>query len=84
MQSAFPTYEINVFKHNSSASLFGKRGSNNGGGKKKACPVKKRDLPSKTCVVCGRPFAWRKKWERFWDEASCCLKKYNSETRSKS
>jgi hypothetical protein len=24
---------------------------------------KKADLPSKTCPVCQKPFAWRKKWE---------------------
>ncbi|MFN5726211.1 MAG: DUF2256 domain-containing protein, partial [Pseudanabaena sp.] len=23
-------------------------------------------LPSKDCVVCGKPFTWRKKWERCW------------------
>ncbi|MEY3647080.1 MAG: hypothetical protein RL127_1788 [Bacteroidota bacterium] len=26
--------------------------------------VKKQHLPSKTCPVCNRPFAWRKKWEK--------------------
>ncbi|MFM8738693.1 MAG: DUF2256 domain-containing protein, partial [Cytophagales bacterium] len=25
---------------------------------------KKQHLPSKTCAVCGRPFTWRKKWEK--------------------
>ena len=30
--------------------------------------MKKQDLPSKICVVCGRPFVWRKKWEKVWDE----------------
>ncbi len=34
--------------------------------------VKKQDLPSKICVVCGRPFTWRKKWERVWDELKYC------------
>lgn len=33
---------------------------------------RKRDLPTKTCVACGRPFAWRKKWERCWDEVLTC------------
>ena len=23
--------------------------------------------PEKPCVACGRPFAWRKKWERDWE-----------------
>ena len=26
--------------------------------------VKKQHLPSKTCPICHRPFAWRKKWEK--------------------
>ena len=32
----------------------------------------KRDLPQKTCVVCGLPFAWRKKWARDWDHVTHC------------
>ncbi|MEY8875014.1 MAG: DUF2256 domain-containing protein [Leptothrix sp. (in: b-proteobacteria)] len=32
----------------------------------------KADLPSKTCLHCGRPFAWRKKWERDWAEVRYC------------
>ncbi len=34
--------------------------------------VKKSDLPSKLCLVCRRPFAWRKKWARVWDEVRYC------------
>jgi hypothetical protein len=34
--------------------------------------VDKRDLPEKVCPVCGRPFTWRKKWERVWDEVRYC------------
>lgn len=33
---------------------------------------KKSDLPTKDCVVCGRPFTWRKKWEKVWDEVKYC------------
>lgn len=33
---------------------------------------KKADLPTKDCVVCGRPFTWRRKWERVWDEVLTC------------
>ncbi|MEM1151214.1 MAG: DUF2256 domain-containing protein [Pseudomonadota bacterium] len=33
---------------------------------------KKSDLPTKTCPVCGKPFSWRKKWERVWDEVKYC------------
>mmetsp|Transcript_25001 Transcript_25001/g.40311 ORF Transcript_25001/g.40311 Transcript_25001/m.40311 type:complete len:121 (-) Transcript_25001:432-794(-) len=32
----------------------------------------KSNLPQKDCVVCGRPFTWRKKWERCWDEVKYC------------
>ncbi|HOY80335.1 MAG TPA: DUF2256 domain-containing protein [Hyphomonadaceae bacterium] len=32
----------------------------------------KAHLPSKPCVGCGRPFSWRKKWERCWDEVRFC------------
>nr|WP_199534993.1 DUF2256 domain-containing protein [Shimia thalassica] len=34
--------------------------------------MKKSDLPQKTCVTCGRPFAWRKKWAKVWDEVKYC------------
>lgn len=43
--------------------------------------VSKENLPSKICVVCDRPFTWRKKWERSWDEVTTCSKKCNSERR---
>ncbi|WP_120717707.1 DUF2256 domain-containing protein [Tsuneonella amylolytica] len=33
---------------------------------------KKADLPSKNCAACGLPFAWRKKWERDWDNVKYC------------
>ncbi|WP_271145394.1 DUF2256 domain-containing protein [Brevundimonas sp. NIBR10] len=32
----------------------------------------KRDLPQKTCVSCGKPFAWRRKWARDWDQVKFC------------
>ncbi|AFK04654.1 Uncharacterized conserved protein UCP037205 [Emticicia oligotrophica DSM 17448] len=34
--------------------------------------VKKENLPSKECIVCGRPFTWRKKWEKDWEEVKYC------------
>lgn len=34
--------------------------------------VKKADLPVRTCQTCGRPFTWRKKWERDWDAVKYC------------
>ncbi|MBD2543029.1 DUF2256 domain-containing protein [Planktothricoides sp. FACHB-1370] len=32
----------------------------------------KSDLPEKICVVCQRPFSWRKKWADCWDEVKYC------------
>ncbi|NDC38357.1 MAG: DUF2256 domain-containing protein [Proteobacteria bacterium] len=34
--------------------------------------VKKENLPKKICPSCSRPFSWRKKWERCWDEVRYC------------
>ncbi|MFS2317428.1 DUF2256 domain-containing protein [Maricaulis sp. D1M11] len=28
--------------------------------------------PEKLCTTCGRPFAWRKKWEKVWEEVRYC------------
>jgi hypothetical protein len=43
--------------------------------------VKKENLPSKVCVTCNRPFTWRKKWERCWDEVTTCSKSCNRKRR---
>lgn len=37
--------------------------------------LSKRNLPSKTCIVCNRPFTWRKKWKKVWDEVKYCSEK---------
>jgi hypothetical protein len=37
--------------------------------------VKKADLPSKDCAACGRPFLWRKKWAKVWEEVRFCSDK---------
>ncbi|HQU81023.1 MAG TPA: DUF2256 domain-containing protein [Azonexus sp.] len=34
--------------------------------------TKKSDLPSKTCICCGRPYFWRKKWAAVWAEVKYC------------
>mgnify|MGYP001390809752 CR=1 FL=1 len=34
--------------------------------------LKKQHLPQKVCVSCGRPFSWRKKWEKVWEEVKYC------------
>lgn len=44
----------------------------------------KSNLPTKVCVVCERPFTWRKKWERCWDEVTTCSKRCNTERRRQS
>jgi hypothetical protein len=37
--------------------------------------VKKQDLPQKICLVCKRPFSWRKKWEKDWEQVNYCSEK---------
>ena len=32
----------------------------------------KLNLPTKTCLVCGRPFKWRKKWVKVWEQVKYC------------
>lgn len=32
-------------------------------------------LDSKNCPVCERPFTWRKKWEKNWDNVIYCSDK---------
>lgn len=45
--------------------------------------VKKADLPQKVCVACGRPFVWRKKWERVWAEVKFCSDRCRGEHKKK-
>jgi hypothetical protein len=37
--------------------------------------IKKSDLPQKTCATCGRPFVWRKKWAKVWEQVRYCSDK---------
>ena len=37
--------------------------------------VKKQNLPTKLCIVCNRPFSWRKKWEKVWEDVKYCSDK---------
>jgi hypothetical protein len=41
-------------------------------GKAKLPKFTKATLPSKRCLGCGRPFDWRKKWEKVWAEVKYC------------
>ncbi len=49
--------------------------------------VAKADLPQKTCATCGRPFTWRKKWEKVWQDVrycsdACRIKRGNPEPKA--
>ncbi|MEZ5949102.1 MAG: DUF2256 domain-containing protein [Planctomycetaceae bacterium] len=33
---------------------------------------RKPNLPTKICPACNRPFAWRKKWAKVWDQVKYC------------
>ncbi|QLE02075.1 DUF2256 domain-containing protein [Galbibacter sp. BG1] len=37
--------------------------------------MKKSHLPVKICETCKRPFTWRKKWERDWENVKYCSQK---------
>lgn len=45
--------------------------------------VRKADLPTKICPVCNRPFTWRKKWERVWDEVKYCSDRCRADGRKR-
>lgn len=34
--------------------------------------IKKQHLPVRICKVCARPFTWRKKWEKTWEDVKYC------------
>ncbi len=42
--------------------VCGARGASKAGAHGMPRGVKKENLPTKVCVVCNRPFTWRKKW----------------------
>ncbi|MEW9796903.1 DUF2256 domain-containing protein [Alteromonas sp. CYL-A6] len=46
--------------------------------------MKKSELPSKLCPVCQRPFTWRKKWERDWENVRYCSKRCAGNARKRS
>lgn len=45
---------------------------------------RKPNLPEKTCVVCERPFSWRKKWKRVWEQVKYCSDDCRRARRAKS
>ncbi|WP_248723230.1 DUF2256 domain-containing protein [Seonamhaeicola sp. ML3] len=36
---------------------------------------RKPHLPQKICPICNRPFSWRKKWSKNWDNVKYCSDK---------
>ncbi|MGM0988361.1 MAG: DUF2256 domain-containing protein [Pseudomonadota bacterium] len=42
---------------------------------------RKRHLPSKLCVYCRRPFVWRRKWSRCWQEVRYCSERCRRASR---
>ena len=34
--------------------------------------IRKENLPVKICASCGRPFTWRKKWAKDWEQVKYC------------
>ncbi|MEL6661691.1 MAG: DUF2256 domain-containing protein [Pseudomonadota bacterium] len=51
-------------------------------GRNKSKSVRKGDLPEKTCPVCQKPFTWRKKWERVWDDVKYCSERCRRVSKS--
>jgi len=45
--------------------------------------VRKGDLPTKVCAACQRPFTWRKKWARDWENVLYCCDRCRSDGRRK-
>ncbi len=37
--------------------------------------VLKENLPTKNCTTCNRPFTWRKKWAKVWEDITYCSDK---------
>ncbi|MBL7749467.1 MAG: DUF2256 domain-containing protein [Chitinophagaceae bacterium] len=37
--------------------------------------MKKEFLPQRICTVCNRPFTWRKKWKKVWEQVLYCSDK---------
>ncbi|MFL2789058.1 MAG: DUF2256 domain-containing protein [Paracoccaceae bacterium] len=45
--------------------------------------MKKSNLPEKNCVICNRPFSWRKKWQTVWSEVKYCSKRCQNLSKSR-
>ncbi len=45
--------------------------------------MRRQDLPLKICAQCDRPFAWRRKWQRDWEEVRYCSKRCRGQARGR-
>ncbi|WP_337153249.1 DUF2256 domain-containing protein [Pseudomonas protegens] len=45
--------------------------------------MKKAELPRKDCAACGRPFTWRKRWARCWDQVRWCSERCRRTARAR-
>jgi hypothetical protein len=45
--------------------------------------IRKEFLPEKICALCQRPFRWRKKWERDWEQVKYCSDRCRKEHKKK-
>ncbi|MDB4096411.1 DUF2256 domain-containing protein [Methylophilaceae bacterium] len=41
--------------------------------------MKKNLLDTKICKVCNKPFSWRKKWKKVWNEVKYCSERCRRE-----
>ncbi|MEC7501749.1 MAG: DUF2256 domain-containing protein [Planctomycetota bacterium] len=44
--------------------------------------MRKSQKPEKVCATCGKPFTWRKKWSRCWNEVRFCSKRCKKNRRA--
>jgi hypothetical protein len=42
----------------------------------------KANLPVKTCLYCGKPMTWRKRWEKVWEEVKYCSERCRRNKKS--
>lgn len=45
---------------------------------------KKANLPQKICIACLRPYTWRKKWARDWEQVKYCSERCRRQTQHRS
>ncbi|MCW4150981.1 DUF2256 domain-containing protein [Halomonas sp. 18H] len=44
---------------------------------------RKPHLPTKICPICEKPFAWRRKWARDWENVIYCSQRCRRQARAK-